>query len=146
MSGESVKVFCRFRPFNAREKELGADKGVNLKIGKEKITIGDATGEPRDFPFDYAFDWTTTQALVYEQCAQRSVEDIFSGYNGTIFAYGQTGAGKSWSMMGNKTDPELRGIIPRAAESIFERISQEAAGTEYEVCTVAWFLFLAWLC
>ena len=46
----------------------------------------------------------------------QSVRDVFDGYNGTIFAYGQTGAGKSWSMMGEKSVEELKGIIPRAGE------------------------------
>jgi hypothetical protein len=60
---ESVKVFCRFRPFNKREIAIGADKGVNLQIKPGYISIGDATGEPREFPFDYAFDNTSTQVI-----------------------------------------------------------------------------------
>ena len=130
---DGVKVFCRFRPFNAREIKIGADKGVELIIKPGAISIGDANGEPREFPFDYAFDNNTTQVQVYENCAQQSVRDVFQGYNGTIFAYGQTGAGKSWSMMGAKTDPELKGIIPRAAEEIFMRIAEDSAGTAFEL-------------
>ena len=56
------------------------------------------------------------QTEVYSECAVQSVRDVFDGYNGTIFAYGQTGAGKSWSMMGEKSVEELKGIIPRAGE------------------------------
>ena len=56
------------------------------------------------------------QTDVYNHCAAQSVQDIFQGYNGTIFAYGQTGAGKSWSMMGDKNSEDLKGIIPRAGE------------------------------
>jgi kinesin family protein 5 len=129
----SVKVFCRFRPFNRREIQLGADQGVELIIKPGAISIGDASGEPREFPFDYAFDNTTTQTDVYEHCAQKSVQDIFQGYNGTIFAYGQTGAGKSWSMMGDKTDETNKGIIPRAAENIFASIADDSSGTKYGV-------------
>ena len=131
--GDSVKVFCRFRPFNKREIELGADKAVELVIKPGYISIGDVNGEPREFPFDYAFDKDTTQDLVFEQCAKQSVEDVFTGFNGTIFAYGQTGAGKSWSMMGDKTNAELKGIIPRASEYIFEKISADAASVKYDV-------------
>ena len=130
---DGVKVFCRFRPFNAREIKIGADKGVELIIKPGAISIGDANGEPREFPFDFAFDNNTTQVQVYENCAQQSVRDVFQGYNGTIFAYGQTGAGKSWSMMGAKTDPELKGIIPRAAEEIFMRIAEDSTGTAFEL-------------
>ena len=55
------------------------------------------------------------------------------GYNGTIFAYGQTGAGKSWSMMGDKNSEELKGIIPRAAENIFQRITSDASSTQFDI-------------
>ena len=130
----NVKVFCRFRPFNQREIELGADKALEIKIRSEYITITDPSDEKsRDFPFDYAFNTDTTQTLVYEKCAIRSVNDVVDGYNGTIFAYGQTGAGKSWSMMGKKEDEELKGIIPRAAQDIFSRVDSDASGTEFKV-------------
>ena len=130
---ESVKVFCRFRPFNKREIELGADKAVELIIKPGYISIGDANGEPREFPFDYAFDKDTPQDLVFSQCAEQSVDDVFTGFNGTIFAYGQTGSGKSWSMMGDKNHAELKGIIPRASELIFEKIGADASSIKYDV-------------
>ena len=76
----NVKVFCRFRPFNQREIELGADKALEIKIRSEYITITDPNDEKsRDFPFDYAFNTDTTQELVYEKCAIRSVNDVVDG-------------------------------------------------------------------
>lgn len=131
---ECVRVFCRFRPFNKREIELGADQAVKIEIKGEGITITDPTdGKTRDFPFDYAFNTDTTQDLVFEKCASISVSDVLEGYNGTIFAYGQTGAGKSWSMMGDKNSEDLKGIIPRSAEEIFKRIEADASGIVYSV-------------
>ena len=131
----NVRVFCRFRPFNQREKELGADQGVeiNLKPGQVEI-VEPSTGRKRDFPVDHCFGGDCTQIEVFDIIAKQSVEDVFHGYNGTIFAYGQTGAGKSWSMMGgDKRDPDLKGIIPRAADAIFEKAANDQSGTVYQV-------------
>ena len=132
MPEAGVKVFCRFRPFNKREIDLGADKGVDFEFSPGGVKI-EAEGRKYEFPFDYCWDGTCHQADVHRHCAAQSVQDIFEGYNGTIFAYGQTGAGKSWSMMGDKNHPELKGIIPRSGDEIFERINQCATGTEFIV-------------
>eukprot|EP01050_Picozoa_sp_SAG11_P000819 SAG11_NODE_30_length_23132_cov_22.413277_7_plen_257_part_00 len=130
----NVRVFCRFRPFNKREIALGADKGVDLTIKCDGVTVIDpSTGRKHDFPLDFCWDGACTQDDVYDQCASKSVKDIFDGFNGTIFAYGQTGAGKSWSMMGEKSDDNLKGIIPRSADAIFERAYNDQSGTEYTI-------------
>lgn len=76
----------------------------------------------------------------YNEVASSTVDDILAGYNGTVFAYGQTGAGKSWSMMGPDLqmrgmegfDHSLGGIIPRSTEDIFEKI-QQTEGSEFTV-------------
>ena len=130
-----VRVFCRFRPFNQREIALGEDQKLELEILPGKIEIMDpASGRPKTFPMDAAFRGDCRQIDVFNTIARPSVDDIFDGYNGTIFAYGQTGSGKSWSMMGgDKHDEELKGIIPRSAEAIFERAFADQSGTEYSV-------------
>ena len=76
------------------------------------------------FAFDHVFDMDSDQESVYEKTAKPAVNSIFEGYNSTIFAYGQTGTGKTFTMEGftyNCTD-ELRGIIPRCIEDIFSHI------------------------
>lgn len=60
-----------------------------------------------------------------------TIEDILNGYNGTIFAYGQSGSGKTFTMYGELDDEELRGIIPRAAEDIFSYINTHLENVEY---------------
>jgi kinesin family protein 5 len=82
---------------------------------------------------DFCWDGSCNQDDVYNQCASKSVTDVFDGYNGTIFAYGQTGSGKSWSMMGDKNSEELKGIIPRSADAIFTRCFNDQSGTQYTV-------------
>jgi kinesin family protein 5 len=90
----------------------------------------------------YRYGVHTQRALraQYNEVAASTVDDILAGYNGTIFAYGQTGAGKSWSMMGPDLqmrgmegfDHSLGGIIPRSTEDIFEKI-QRTEGSEFTV-------------
>eukprot|EP01052_Picozoa_sp_SAG31_P042440 SAG31_NODE_6736_length_1905_cov_1.909745_2_plen_91_part_00 len=83
-----VKVFCRFRPFNKREIALGADKAVDFVFSPNGVSLTNQ-GRKYEFPFDYCWDGTARQEDVYTHCASLSVMDVFSGYNGTIFAYGQ---------------------------------------------------------
>ena len=75
----------------------------------------------RNFSFDHTYDWKSTQELIFSQTAQPILESVMEGYNGTIFAYGQTGTGKTFTMEGVPT-PELKGIIPRTIEWIFNNI------------------------
>jgi len=74
------------------------------------------------------------QEDLYNQTASPIVENVFEGYNGTIFAYGQTGTGKTFSMEGMNDPPDLRGIIPRAFHQIFDLInSRGGQNTEFLV-------------
>lgn len=59
---------------------------------------------------------------MYQKTAEPIVESVLEGYNGTIFAYGQTGTGKTHTMEGKSSPPEMRGIIPRTFEHIFKVI------------------------
>ena len=88
---------------------------LTIKPGSIEL-VDPSLGRERTFPLDYCFDGECRQIDVYNTVARQSVDDIFDGYNGTVFAYGQTGSGKSWSMMGEKSVEELKGIIPRAGE------------------------------
>ena len=88
------------------------------------------TGNKR-FEFDHLLDQDVTQEQVFDTVGQRVIDGVLNGYNGTIFAYGMTGTGKTFSMLGkydfNKdTDEnEHRGIIPRSLEKIFENVDQD---------------------
>ena len=74
------------------------------------------------------------QADVFDFSIRSTVDDILNGYNGTVFAYGQTGAGKSYTMMGsNIGDPEGKGVIPRITEQIFASIMASESNIEYTV-------------
>uniref|UniRef100_A0A673MF16 Kinesin-like protein n=1 Tax=Sinocyclocheilus rhinocerous TaxID=307959 RepID=A0A673MF16_9TELE len=88
----TIKVMCRFRPLNSSEVTRG-DKYIAKFQGEDSIVIG---GKP--YVFDRVFQSNTTQEQVYTACAQQIVKDVLGGYNGTIFAYGQTSSGKTHTM------------------------------------------------
>lgn len=135
----NVKVVCRFRPPNALElKEAGNDpiviinnEGNSVKLKSQEGMKGpDAAG----FTFDRVFPMDTKQVEVFEYGVKGIVEDVLSGYNGTVFAYGQTGSGKTFTMMGADIDSgELKGVIPRITEHIFDSIISSPENIEYLV-------------
>ena len=80
------------------------------------------------------FDTISRQTDVFDFSIRSTVDDILNGYNGTVFAYGQTGAGKSYTMMGaDIDDEEQRGIIPRIVEQMFASILRSPGNIEYTV-------------
>ncbi|XP_046896281.1 kinesin-like protein KIF1B isoform X4 [Hypomesus transpacificus] len=136
MSGASVKVAVRVRPFNSRE--MGKDSKCIIQMQGNSTTILNPKNpkEPaKNFSFDYSY-WshTTTedpcfasQTLVFNDIGKEMLQHAFEGYNVCIFAYGQTGAGKSYTMMGKQEDGQ-EGIIPLLCEDLFEKINDSNKG------------------
>ncbi|TFK03471.1 E3 ubiquitin-protein ligase Arkadia [Platysternon megacephalum] len=123
----SIKVLCRFRPLNQAEI-LRGDKFIPLFQGDDSVILG---GKP--YVFDRVFPPNTTQEQVYHACAMQIVKDVLAGYNGTIFAYGQTSSGKTHTMEGKLHDPQLMGIIPRIARDIFNHIYAMDENLEFHI-------------
>jgi kinesin family protein 3/17 len=136
---ESVKVILRCRPFIEKEKIAGYSNIVKIEPKTGTVTISDSRNEkgkneiPKTFTFDTVFDWNCTQTEVYSMTAREIVDGVLQGYNGTVFAYGQTGTGKSFSMEGIRDVPELRGIIPMSFDHIFGYIKNAGVGTQFLV-------------
>ncbi|XP_010573505.1 PREDICTED: kinesin heavy chain isoform 5C isoform X2 [Haliaeetus leucocephalus] len=124
----SIKVMCRFRPLNEAEI-LRGDKFIPKFKGEETVVIGQ--GKP--YVFDRVLPPNTTQEQVYNACAKQIVKDVLEGYNGTIFAYGQTSSGKTHTMEGKLHDPQLMGIIPRIAHDIFDHIYSMDENLEFHI-------------
>lgn len=78
-----------------------------------------------------AFGQYATQKEVFTTVVSPIIDEVLEGFNCTVFAYGQTGTGKTHTMEGNMDDPENAGIIPRAVQAVFQHL--EAAGAEYSV-------------
>ncbi|XP_062271522.1 kinesin heavy chain [Scomber scombrus] len=123
----NIKVLCRFRPLNKSEIIRG-DKFIPVFHEEDTVILGG-----RSYVFDQVFPTNTTQEQVYNTCAKQIVKDVLGGYNGTIFAYGQTSSGKTHTMEGNLHDPQGMGIIPRIAEDIFEHIFAMDENLEFHI-------------
>uniref|UniRef100_A0A8C4HEI3 Kinesin-like protein n=1 Tax=Dicentrarchus labrax TaxID=13489 RepID=A0A8C4HEI3_DICLA len=123
----TIKVMCRFRPLNSSEVTRG-DRYIPKFQGEENVIIG---GKP--YMFDRVFQSNTTQEQVYNACAQKIVKDVLDGYNGTIFAYGQTSSGKTHTMEGNLHDTDGMGIIPRIVQDIFNYIYSMDENLEFHI-------------
>jgi hypothetical protein len=117
-----IRVYCRVRPFNKMEREKGS---VYATFFPDDMTIDVQTSRDRkSFTFDQCFQSNSTQEAVFED-TQNLIQSAMDGYNVCIFAYGQTGAGKTHTMYGN---PEMPGIAPRAMSELF-RLVEENRGT-----------------
>ncbi|KAI9782430.1 MAG: Kinesin heavy chain [Peltula sp. TS41687] len=158
-SYNTIKVVARFRPQNRTELERGGQPVVSFqdaetcmvnvreyfpngcyekqqKKMKEKKASKDVDSHEASgtFTFDRVFDMKSRQSDVFNFSIKSTVDDILNGYNGTVFAYGQTGAGKSYTMMGSDIDDEAsKGIIPRIVEQIFTSILASPGNIEYTV-------------
>uniref|UniRef100_A0A7N6BSR0 plus-end-directed kinesin ATPase n=1 Tax=Anabas testudineus TaxID=64144 RepID=A0A7N6BSR0_ANATE len=134
MSGASVKVAVRVRPFNSREMSKESKCIIQMQGNTTTILNPKAPKEPaKTFSFDYSY-WSHTtpedssfasQKLVYNDIGKEMLEHAFEGYNVCIFAYGQTGAGKSYTMMGKQEEGQ-EGIIPMLCEDLFEKINEDS--------------------
>ena len=115
-AAETVKVVVRCRPLNSKEEGDGRGQIVFMdeKMGSCVVQPKAESDEPKTFTFDAVYPPNTAQAHLYAQSAAHIVDSVLEGYNGTIFAYGQTGTGKTFTMEGVNGDDELKGIIPRA--------------------------------
>ncbi|XP_052839414.1 kinesin-like protein unc-104 isoform X7 [Drosophila gunungcola] len=140
----SVKVAVRVRPFNSRE--IGRESkciiemaGATTAITNPKVPPNTSDSVKR-FNFDYSY-WShdhhdadfSTQSMVYKDIGEEMLQHSFDGYNVCIFAYGQTGAGKSYTMMGRQEEQQ-EGIIPMICKDLFTRIQDtETDDLKYSV-------------
>uniref|UniRef100_A0A8B9YNU0 Kinesin-like protein n=1 Tax=Bos mutus grunniens TaxID=30521 RepID=A0A8B9YNU0_BOSMU len=123
----NIKVMCRFRPLNESEVNRG-DKYIAKFQEKTRPSLMHLT----------VFQSNTSQEQVYNDCAKKIVKDVLEGYNGTIFAYGQTSSGKTHTMevmflISKLHDPEGMGIIPRIVQDIFNYIYSMDENLEFHI-------------
>ena len=142
MSKETIKVCCRFR----KEFDHSEDEYDSWEFEVETATIyyGERnTKTEKKWVYDYILPPDTTQEQMYEKVAKKTIVDFTEGYNGTIFAYGQSGSGKTYSMLGpdsvfetlaSSAENELYGITPRAVYQIFNIFKDfERNGTKWKL-------------
>lgn len=131
---DNVKVAVRIRPLN--EKEANENSEKCLTSIESKTILLDSKPEPRSFTYDNVAEQNVTQEEIFEIVGKPITTSCIKGYNGTIFAYGQTGAGKTFTIQGAGFEEyasksaekyQMRGILPRCFEFLFSSISEEIA-------------------
>uniref|UniRef100_A0A3Q3VVD6 Kinesin-like protein n=1 Tax=Mola mola TaxID=94237 RepID=A0A3Q3VVD6_MOLML len=135
-ANDNVKVVVRCRPLNQIEKMMGHKESVIVDeiCGTIMVKKLETHQEPpKTFTFDTVFGPDSKQLDVYNLTARPIIESVLEGYNGTIFAYGQTGTGKTFTMEGVRAAPELRGIIPNSFAHIFGHIAKAEDDTRFLV-------------
>lgn len=124
---DAIKVVCRFRPLNTAEVKAGSR--FVAKFSEDNcVTMGGKV-----YVFDKVFKPDSTQERLYDDSAKSIVKDVLCGYNGTIFAYGQTSSGKTHTMEGVMGDSDLQGIIPRIVNDIFNHIYSMDENLEFHL-------------
>ncbi|CAI5774769.1 KIF11 [Podarcis lilfordi] len=141
--GKNIQVVVRCRPFNAAERKSNSYSVVECENGRKEISV--RTGGVMDkttkktYTFDLVFGAQAKQIDVYRSVVCPILNEVLLGYNCTVFAYGQTGTGKTFTMEGERSPNEeytweedpLAGIIPRTLHQIFEKLAE--SGTEFSV-------------
>ncbi|KAH9559844.1 hypothetical protein CY35_06G076400 [Sphagnum magellanicum] len=138
--GVNVQVLLRCRPFNDEERKSNAPQVISCYDQRREVTVIQNIASKqidRLFTFDKVFGPQSLQKDLYDQAVVPIVNEVLEGFNCTIFAYGQTGTGKTYTMEGSgrKTKngelPADAGVIPRAVQQIFDTL--ESQNAEYSV-------------
>ncbi|EAW89151.1 kinesin family member 19, isoform CRA_b, partial [Homo sapiens] len=137
---QQLMVALRVRPISVAELEEGATL-IAHKVDEQMVVLMDPMEDPDDilrahrsreksYLFDVAFDFTATQEMVYQATTKSLIEGVISGYNATVFAYGPTGCGKTYTMLGTDQEP---GIYVQTLNDLFRAIEETSNDMEYEV-------------
>ncbi|XP_078079647.1 kinesin-like protein KIF11 isoform X1 [Mustelus asterias] len=141
--GKNIQVVIRCRPFSLAERKASCSNVVECDPVKKEVTIRTsgpgADKAPKKYTFDMVFGPSAKQIDVYKSVVYPILDEVIMGYNCTIFAYGQTGTGKTFTMEGERSQKEqytweedpLAGVIPRTLHQIFERLASQ--GAEFSV-------------
>ncbi|XP_011504873.1 PREDICTED: kinesin-like protein KIF3B [Ceratosolen solmsi marchali] len=126
---QCVQVVVRCRPMDEKEISRNFTKVVEIIPAKGAVEIRNPREDVNKetvkvFSFDSVYDWNSSQQDIYEETVRPLVSSVLDGFNGTIFAYGQTGTGKTYTMEGSKNHIDKRGIISRSFEQIYTQIGR----------------------
>jgi kinesin family protein 3/17 len=122
---ETIQVVVRCRPLSKKELEEKRKSIIDIDVEARQVAIKNPDNledKPKYFTFDGSYDENTQQRIFYEESCFGIIESALEGFNSTIFAYGQTGCGKSYTMQGYTSSNDLKGVIPNSFAHIFEFI------------------------
>jgi hypothetical protein len=129
---DHVKVAVRVRPMIPKEKLEQQSLCLKVHPAERQLVVG----KDRAVTFDFVFGEDASQQSVYDEACAPLVEACMQGYNATVFAYGQTGSGKTYTMGSGSLScvaPEMRGVVPRVVDGLFEALRARADEAEFLV-------------
>ena len=122
---ENIKVLVRTRPLNQKELDAGMKQAVDVDLTEGTVTVNHVCGAPDRWTFDAVMNNSYSQKDIFVTFIQPMVDSVMEGFNATIFAYGQSGSGKTYTMSGiQNSEMDLSGIIPRSFTYIFNHIKE----------------------
>eukprot|EP01029_Cantina_marsupialis_P022525 TRINITY_DN549_c2_g1_i6.p1 TRINITY_DN549_c2_g1~~TRINITY_DN549_c2_g1_i6.p1 ORF type:complete len:530 (-),score=88.44 TRINITY_DN549_c2_g1_i6:3086-4675(-) len=133
--GQNIQVVVRCRPLNNAERREGTKAIVQCKsdVGEVVVNVnGRGQLQQKGFRFDRVFGQYATQEELFDTSVVPIIEEALQGFNCTVFAYGQTGTGKTYTMEGDIKESAHSGIIPRSIYRIFKELQKNPDG-EYSV-------------
>ncbi|GET87637.1 Osm3-like kinesin, putative [Leishmania tarentolae] len=123
-AAENIKVLVRCRPFSEKESSMGHKSCVELDMMQNTVTVKSVVGEPDRWTFDAVINNNFTQEDIFTQFIMPLTESVLGGFNATVFAYGQSGSGKTHTMTGVMGNSTLEGVIPRCVKHIFDSVQK----------------------
>ncbi len=140
---DNIRVYCRFKPSTQDDHKIKGRlidivNDSSLRVSKvasdEKDQKADSKSLPEEFTFDRVFDGSVGQQVLYEATIKDSIRQLLDGINLTVFSYGRTSSGKTFTMLGQDTsNPTLKGLCPRMIEDIFSEASSRILTHRYSI-------------
>lgn len=128
--GENIRVVIRCRDLLPYEMERGDKVFAKLDLATNQVIVQHAVGDPDVFAFDGVYNNTFTQRDIFLQEVQHLADAVNQGYNATVFAYGQSGSGKTHTMTGKLNDREMWGMMPQVVDYLFGEIKKMTSKTK----------------
>eukprot|EP00927_Polykrikos_kofoidii_P044186 TRINITY_DN38222_c0_g1_i1.p1 TRINITY_DN38222_c0_g1~~TRINITY_DN38222_c0_g1_i1.p1 ORF type:complete len:1575 (-),score=317.75 TRINITY_DN38222_c0_g1_i1:94-4818(-) len=122
-----IRVVCRLRPMSDQERRSGTVPAITASTERQEVVAVRVQAERQsrlNFHFDHVLSSFSTQLDVFAVTLKPLVRDVLAGYEAAVFAYGQTGTGKTYTMEGELDSSERRGLVPRAAEALIRALAQ----------------------
>ncbi|CAN1275072.1 Kinesin-like protein KIN-5B [Linum perenne] len=137
----NVQVLVRCRPLSDDEQRANVPRAISCNEQRREVTVLQSVANKqvdRAFTFDKVFGPKAQQRAIYDQAISPIVKEVLDGFNCTVFAYGQTGTGKTYTMEGGMRNkggdlPAEAGVIPRAVRQIFDTLEAQKADYSMKV-------------
>lgn len=135
---EKIKVALRMRPFSRKEEYRSAELAWHMDLETNMTTAQKTQYYSKPFIFDYCFNRAHTNQQVYTACCREIVLSSMDGINTTLFVYGQTGAGKTHTMLGppeETVERKYSGVIFQALNDVFAKVRESQDEQFYFTCS-----------